>query len=153
MEYFFLLSTLPSASPVTFTLECVSLKSRWRIIKNRAVELKQERKSEVIEGRRQTHTIQDEKPGQVSTHVSHHLGQLGPPPPHSGSWHTGRWLCRSATVKGSPDWTSWKLKVSLYPSCLKNRKNQPFILEFSTFQITLIKKKQGDGAESAHTKA
>lgn len=40
--------------------------------------------------------------------------------------------------------------VSFMP---QKQENQPLILEFSTFQITLIKKKQGDGAESAHTKA
>ena len=40
-------------------------------------ELKQERKSERREGRRQTNAVLDEKPRQVSTYISHHLGQLG----------------------------------------------------------------------------
>ena len=84
-------------------------------------ELKQERKSESREGRRQRDTVWHKNPRQVKTHISHDLGQLGTTagPTAAPDTHTDG-LAEEPHPKAAKhilNLTYRKLKVSLCPSC------------------------------------
>ena len=66
---------------------------------------------------------------------------------HSGSWHTHRWSCRIVHSQRQPGMDILDAQgqsVSFMPQQQENQ-THTFILEFSTFQITLTRKKKKKG--------